>query len=326
MGIGIKSKIYFKGIQDQIIIEVVKKAMLCDNDYEFRMYTLFLQNYLVLPDEKSNEEKNHIISLAINELRDHITKKIDQITKGDIVKEICSIYGSYSKPAENQFFILIPSKIRHNPQGPTEIVIKNTVINLISSNNIDSTFIFEDEFHYVISRGDIQPYFNGGEVSFFQFSIMAGNKYKAAEKAIKIFELYRSIVNFSYRYHTITHQYGKIESLSLIRKPMFVFIFNSEKKCISENLDHYPIFNGSIQSEFDLAREMNMKQGLVNLVINTINSASSDLIDMICDLITLLNNALDNYYDPKICSINLWLIFEIAAMKEEDEKHIVIPP
>jgi len=322
---------FAKGVNDSEIQSIIQKIHSklssqpnIQEDIQIRLLSTYLQKKLIFDDAIIGENRCIIINQFFNELKQIPSQNLAQLTRNDIETRINLIYLRFSNQTKNLFSIIIPSTILFKSISNSNFIIKNLTINIIESNTLDNNFDFNNEFNEIISRSEIYPYFSSENYAFFHIDVMAINKNEAALYAFQSYELFRSLINYTYRFQTIYRQLGKLDSLSLISKPPFLFIFDENKKILSYDLDHYPIFNGKKQENIDFNNSMSRKINKLNQNIQAINTNQTDLAELICDVIILLNNALDNYYDQKFCGLNLWLIFEIIAIKGK-AFHTVIP-
>lgn len=198
---------------------------------------------LIFDDALTGDNRCTIINNFFMELKQIPSNNAAQLTRGDIETRLNNVYSQFISQSQSHYSIVIPSKILYTSISNSSFTIKNVTINVIQSNSIDSNFNFNNEFDEIISRNDIFPFFSDNNNAFFHIEVIANNQYEAANSALQFYELYRSIINYSFRYQRLYRQLGKLDPLSLISKPPFLFIFDENNKILSYDLNHYPIFN-----------------------------------------------------------------------------------
>jgi len=280
--------------------------ILFDNNVYALLYQIKNFQNTLLP-----EEKQYVIRQAIKEIRatSHLSIENFQSALQIQVDAICN--QSYKR-----FFLVIPSKIKFDPQIDTEIPVLNTKIKIVNSNYLKENYNLNEkvltDFNFQLK--EISDLLNSNEC-FFLIEQWGRYDEQASKEAYKQFELFRSILNFVADYQTYDlFQFGIPKASSFIYPSKFALVFDNEKNLIQHLIVTLQLEDKPIKTPSDIKKICKYISEAKKILQKLEKIEDLELRNLLISSFELHCDALDFESHSWLSCFHLWQILESISL------------
>lgn len=276
------------------------------NIFKFDRIVYILGNLIGIqgfPD--NNDEKQGIIKQGIRRFSHYRKKTIRWFIKA-LEQEVIQ----RQKKIPKRFYVIFPLNVSYQiMKRKRHFTVEKMRLKIRSLSQVAKEFEFIPVQRLLQrKRREIEGSYT--DFTYILVELQARNDREALRMANERVSLFRSICNFALSYGSIIWQYGTVDPLGKIHPPIFMFVFNNEKKFITHwfSAGKFGYRVARIQPEELKGIEKEVKY------FETLDSTK--LKNVLTNCLSLYSYALDQIERGYIF-LNLWQILELTALKDQ---------